>query len=339
MGIIALDGAPPEPVTAFLDATVGSHGRAHWLWKYDGSRTDSPRAFYFVDGEGRVTAFLGLMPALLGLPETTLAGRWVVDWAAAPGSADVGAGVALLRRAEAATALCVILGGSLMARDILTRLRWHSEEAAADWILPLTARFLAPRITARLGPAARPVAHAAARLAAAWWRGRRPRSAVLSLREVPRFPASYDAVWADRRPEFAPVMDRSSAQMNTMCADFPGDGYRRFLLLDRGRMAGHLVLREDERGGYRRGRIVDALWPRARSEAVHWLVREACWRLQARGMDYVECTASAPELVAALDARRFRRRQPVPLWYRRLPPGVPPRGWFITYLDCDRAFR
>jgi hypothetical protein len=71
-----------------------------------------------------------------------------------------------------------------------------------------------------------------------------------------------------------------------------------------------------------------------------WLVREATWRLQERGVDYVECTASIAEVETALRACRFRRGETLPLFYRRPPAEVgEPGGWYVTYYDADRAWR
>jgi hypothetical protein len=104
---------------------------------------------------------------------------------------------------------------------------------------------------------------------------------------------------------------------------------------------GHLVTRCDvDRQQRRRGRIVDAAWPWADAALGAWLVGEAVDRLSGEGADYVECLSSTGALTAALAGRGFRRRGTVPLWYHRLPAGVPPaEDWHLTLLDCDRAYR
>jgi len=104
---------------------------------------------------------------------------------------------------------------------------------------------------------------------------------------------------------------------------------------------GHLVLRSDtDAHGLRRGRIVDLVWPRRRRDVAEWLIERSCWELQQDGADYVECVASVPDLLAALRARGFRTRGTVPIWYHRLPADEPaPDNWYVTFLDCDRAYR
>ena len=43
---------------------------------------------------------------------------------------------------------------------------------------------------------------------------------------------------------------------------------------------------------------------------------------------------------APRNGKNGRRRQAVPVWYHRLPAEAPkPDAWFVTYLDCDRAYR
>ena len=61
--------------------------------------------------------------------------------------------------------------------------------------------------------------------------------------------------------------------------------------------------------------------------------------LQEDGADVVECTASVPDLEDALGRCRFSRRRPVPLWYSRLPAEAAPDTWYVTFFDCDRAYR
>jgi hypothetical protein len=125
-----------------------------------------------------------------------------------------------------------------------------------------------------------------------------------------------------------------------MCADYPEGGYLRYLVLESGRIAGHLILRLDGVDGLMRGRIVDALWSRSRAGMAEWLVQRACFILAKRGADTIECTTSAADLERALAWQNFSRRRPVPIWYHRLPDGVPtPETWYVTFLDCDRAYR
>jgi hypothetical protein len=160
------------------------------------------------------------------------------------------------------------------------------------------------------------------------------------LEEVDRFPAHTDAVFAARAAEFAPLMARTSAVLNHRCVDYPDGGYLRYLVRRGGDVVGHLVLRDDPLDGFRRGRVVDALWPRREPGIAEWLVREAAWRLQQRGVDYIECMASIPELEAALRACRFRPAGGLPLFYRRPPAAVgEPKGWYLTFFDGDRAYR
>jgi hypothetical protein len=338
--IATLTRSSPDAVFRFLDEHVSARGREHWHWKYQLDREETARAFYHAAADGTVGGFIGLLPTTLHTPAATARAAWFVDWATLPGEGGVGVGVGLLRRAEAATEALLTLQGSADTREILPRLRWHSVETPATWVLRVSARAIAERGPVRRHAWMRLPALAVGSLVSRGARVARPADAGLALHEVDRFPASYDAVWLERRSEFSPLMERASAQLNFMCADYPGGGYRRFLVAEGERVVGHLVLRLDEKDGARRGRIVDALWPRARPGTIDWLTRAACWMLQERGVDYIECTVSAGDFARALAACRFRRRQAVPVWYHRLPAEAPkPDAWFVTYLDCDRAYR
>ncbi len=138
-----------------------------------------------------------------------------------------------------------------------------------------------------------------------------------------------------------PILRRDSAYLNWLCADYPDGGYRLHLLDWQGGVAGHLILRLDrDRRGLCRGRIVDLLWPRAEAGLAAWMVAAAVGELRRAGADYVEVVLSRPELAAAARACGFVRRRPVPLWYHRLPAGMDGADdWYITFLDCDRAYR
>jgi len=339
VSIVTLETAAPGAVFDFLETTVSRRGPEHWRWKYQLDRGLPGRAFYHAASDGTVGGFVGLLPTTLHAGTTTARAAWFVDWATRPGDGSVGIGVGLLRRAEAATDVLLTLQGSADTRAILPKLRWQSTDTPATWVRRLSAKSLVERGPLRAS-ALRVPARVAGRIVERFSRVTRPESGDLALEEVERFAPSYDAVWERRRVEFAPLMERSSAQLNFMCADYPGGGYRCLLVRDRDEIAGHVVLRVDENGGSRRGRIIDALWERARAGAAEWLVHSATWLLQECGVDYIECTASTDDLQQALRACRFRRRHAVPVWYHRLPAGVPtPDTWFITYLDCDRAYR
>ena len=345
MAIETLQPSSPESVFDFLEHRGTRRGRAHWAWKYQLDRSAPAdgvdgRAFFHRGGNDAVGGFIGLLPTTLHTADKTARAAWFVDWATAPGEGSVGVGVGLLRRAQAATDILLTLEGSEDTRKILPKLRWTSSEGPATWILRLTPRAITERGPVR----GRPWLKIPARIAGAamhlFYRVSRAPELGFTLEEVDRFPASYDAVWEARRAQFAPLMERTSAQLNFMCTEFPEGGYRRFLVRDGANVSGHVIVRLDDKNGLRRGRIIDALWDRARPRMAEWLVRAASRLLQDAGADYIECTASAADLEDALKACRFRRRRTVPVWYHRLPGDVPaPDAWFITYFDCDRAYR
>jgi len=340
VGIEPLEPSSPESVFEFLEGRGAPRGRDHWAWKYQLGRGDGGRAFYHRAADQRVGGFIGLLPTTLHTADTTARAAWFVDWATAPGEGSVGVGVGLLRRAQASTDILLTLEGSEDTRKILPKLRWTSSEGPATWILRLSARAIAERGPVRHRRWLRLPALLAGAVMRPFYRIAKAPDLGFSLEEIARFPATYDAVWEARRAQFAPLMDRSSAQLNFMCAEFPDGGYRRFLVHDGTHVSGHLILRLDEKNGLTRGRIVDALWDRSRARMAEWLVRSASRLLQNSGADSIECTASAADLEQALGACRFRRRRAVPVWYHRLPGDVPaPDAWFITYLDCDRAYR
>jgi hypothetical protein len=278
-----------------------------------------------------------MMRTRLHTKSATHPAAWFVDWHVAPGDRGVGVGLALLRNAEAAAGTLLTLQGSPDTRVMLPRLGWRQSEVPRTWTRPLSLRFIADW----LGRRAR-VPHIAARAAAAYFRALPPaKIARFSLRPIAAFPSDYDAVWQQRAREFAPAMARDAAYLNYLAAEYPDDGYQLHLLVERERPVGHVITRLDDDGeGFRRARLVDLLWLRHQPELLQWLIQRAVADVSAAGADYVECVASVSDLTELLARERFFARRPVPIWYHRLPAGAPdPDTWYITYADCDRAYR
>lgn len=342
MPIHALDTGAPEAVFAFLDARVGPRGRTHWTWKYRLGAAEGPSAFYWEEANGEILGFIGLMRTALHDGARHHPAAWFVDWHVAPGERSVGVGLGLLRKAEAAAGILATLQGSPDTRQILPRLGWKQSCRTATWVRPLSPRFAGARAAASGRPWLRGPAMVAAAAARALFRVRPPRPpAGAALVDVARVPADYDRVWAVRAAEFPPLMRRDSDYVNYLCADYPDGGYRVQLARAGEETLGQVVWRLDrDRRGMQRGRIVDVLWPRRRPEMAAWMVQAACWQLQESGADYAECVVADADLEAAVRASRFRRRRVVPLWYHRLPGEAShPDRWYVTFLDCDRAYR
>ena len=342
MPIRALAETVPDALCSFLDGQATPRGERHWRWKYERTPSPLPAGFYWEEADGAVLGFIGMMGSALYGGGAAHPAAWFVDWHVTQGDRGVGVGVGLLRKAEAAAGVLLTLQGSEDTRQILPRLRWRQSLLPTTWVRPLSARYWSEWATQRLPSVLGPLAGAFAGIAATL---RRPRAAAppagAALVAVDRLPAEYDAVWTARAAEFAPILLRDSAYLNWLCADYPDGGYRLHLLDWRGGVAGHLILRLDrDRRDRCRGRIVDLLWPRAEAALAAWMVAAAVVELQRAGADYVECVLSRPELAAAARACGFVRRRPVPLWYHRLPAGMDGADdWYITFLDCDRAYR
>jgi len=336
-----LDLHTSDAVFDFLDAIVSRRGRTHWEWKYGGQHQKAPCGFYWEESDGRVLGFIGLMHTDLHAAGKRHPAAWFVDWHVVPGERGIGVGLGLLRKAEAATGALLTLQGSADTQSILPRLGWKRSFSPETWTLPVTARFLSAGIAERMPTWLRPFAPAAG-VAARYFRGAQPSPrADFALVDIQRFPLSYDAVWEARAAEFASIMRRDPTYLNYLCADYPDGGYHLQLLQRRGQTLGHLISRVDgDRRGFRRGRIVDLLWPPADRALGAWALRSACWQLQLAGADYIDLVASTPLSGELARDARFRRRTPVPIWYHRLVAGSPsPDTWHITFLDCDRAYR
>jgi Acetyltransferase (GNAT) family len=340
--IRVFDADAPDTVFAFLDETVSRRGRAHWWWKYRLGASAEPSGFYWQEPDGRVLGFIGMMRTHLHVASAAHPATWFVDWHVRPGERGVGVGLGLLRKAEAAAGTLLTLQGSADTRKLLPRLGWRQSLSPTTWVRPLRRGFVADWLARRAPAALRGVAGMVTGPLTSYFRALRPaRIRNVSVSDVDAFPPEYDAPWRARAREFAPVMTRESTYLNYLCADYPDGGYRLQLVREHHDLIGHLITRvDDDRQGFQRGRIVDLLWPRRHLDLLLWLIQLASWQLYGAGADYIECVASAPDLADALQRERFGSRRAVPIWYHRLPPGVPePDKWYISFLDCDRAYR
>ncbi len=341
MAILPFDERAPRAVFEFLESRVAARGEAHWRWKYRFASGERPAAFYWQDEEGCILGFIGLMRTALESAGSSEPAAWFVDWHVAP-QGGVGVGLGLLRKAEADAGMLLTLQGSDDTRKILPRLGWKQVEAASTWVRALSGRFAAAAMGRRLPAGLRGAASLGAPAASVLLRlSSPPPLPGVRLEPVERFPAEYAEVWRARLVELGPAMRRDADYLNYLCADYPGGGYTAAVLRCDGTLAGHLIWRlDDDRHGSRRGRIVDLLWPRARSELLPWLLRTACADLRRRGADYVDLVLSSSTLRRAAAQCGFRSRSPVTLWYHRLPAdSSDPARWHISYLDCDRAYR
>lgn len=341
MPIRAVTGPLPDDVLSFLETTVSPRGREHWAWKYARTSKESPAAFYWEDDGGQILGFLGLMRTRLidGLNRAHDA-AWFVDWHAAPGTAS-GVGIALLRKAEASAGILLTLQGTAYTRSILPRLGWHEARRAATWVRPLSGHFLASYLRQHAPAPLRGLASVAEAAGPLLRLAPHPFRSDTTVRDSANALAEIvDQVFSRHGHEFEPLLGRDQEYVQHFCSEFPEGGYRVLAARSGHGTEGYAIWRIDrDRHGLRRGRLVDLLWRRRDLDLGESLVREACREMQQAGADYVECVASVEDLEDILRHLRFRVRQPVSLWYHRLPAEALPARWYITLLDCDRAYR
>lgn len=327
----------PDAVFDFLNESGAPHSRAHWAWKYSHSDPALPRAFYSTDRDGRVNGFIGLLLTTLHAGPSVYPAAWFVDWRSAPGAQAVGTGVGLLRAAQRQVEIVLTLQGSADTRRVLPHLGWHQCDTPRTWVRPLSTRYVHTVAAPRLGLPRQ----LSSLLNGTWWRLPTLEVPGIAIVEVDRIPETYDDVWADRRREFSALMRRDSTYLNQFCANFPEGGYTLALIQRYDRTVGAAIWRCDQDNrGLRRGRIVDIMWPRRDTRVLAATLAHVCRALAAAGADYVECLASVDELGRELAMTHFIAQRPVAIWYHTLPADVPdPKRWYVTLLDCDRAYR
>lgn len=143
------------------------------------------------------------------------------------------------------------------------------------------------------------------------------------VREMPKRPASVAPMAGDFGPEFDHLWNtcrdcvvgaRDAASLNWRYHQYPGGSYE--VLVKRtaqGQLAGYVVVAFFERRSRRRGSIVDLLCGFDHAIDAHQLIAGALWHLKKGGADSVECYATHPVLIGALEECGFRRRGVEPM--------------------------
>jgi hypothetical protein len=206
-------------------------------------------------------------------------------------------------------------------------------------------------VEGKVAPMLKPLAATALWGRQRWRTVRATSDADADVREVDRFGADHDRLWARVGPRFTCAVVRDASYLNWKYVAQPGQHFRR-LEIRRGEdiVAVVVVTTRDQEPGYayRRGFIIDLVVDPEDRPAVHAALRAACERLQRDGADLAWCDVINPVLERELEACGFLRREAT-RWLLVSTAGADtaaaaalcdPQAWLVTagYSDIDRPW-
>jgi len=319
-----------------------------WQWQQD-PRLPSPGYRGVVaDWDGRLIGVLSTIPAGLHIGGEPVQAWWFVDvlvhWglsrqalrahrrAAAQGSADLSQGIAAALFNHPAAGPIQL--GKHIADAMMTiahRLGFAYLPDTGSLQRRVSVRYPLGRLLGtRLGDLTGAVADLALPSI--------PRPPLpVRLHEGP-FDDRFDSLWESVRPRYPAICRRDSALLDWRYRRHPDQDYR-ILIVESGQsIRGYCVTKVFERGGRRRGKIVDLLAAPGDTEAQRGLLAGALWDLRRQGAERAECFytgARQREVLAGLEfkARLSKSRRPQPLMLRGLPGSVP--ELYVTQGDGD----
>lgn len=121
-------------------------------------------------------------------------------------------------------------------------------------------------------------------------RGPVDRSAVIE--EVGDFGPEFDDLWEEIAPTFAMVAVRDRAFLNWRFRDCPNRRYTTLAARRSGRLAGYVIVREEDGGSLRRGFVVDLMAPQDDRALSNRLLEAADSWFRSRGVAEATCTIS-----------------------------------------------
>lgn len=168
----------------------------------------------------------------------------------------------------------------------------------------------------------------------------------MEVREVDRFGDEINRFWESIKDEYVVIPKRTDAYLNWRFADHPTNRYYRFLLRQRGKVRGYLILRLLDRRGEKYGRIVDVLASRCDDKFYEALIRYALEFFRQEQAAAVQALQSTcPELQRVLRQCGFSHRsttqRPLALqaWQREdyvpLDLFLDSSNWHFTYGESD----
>jgi hypothetical protein len=229
----------------------------------------------------------------------------------------------------------LVVGGSLMTRQILPKLGWHGLHPVRSYVLPVTARGLVSNVIRQRWPQREALARSV-------WR-RVPFRAAKALppppgrAEVRQLGANdWHDLPADGGSDLVSLLQREHW---TWLAAMPPEFARPMALLFclDGEIVGCCVMQLEPAAAGVDGRIVHLQTARNDSALIGWMLSTAASTLARHGAGFIRCFVSTPQKIAAAEAAGFMFSQQMPCFWWHRPELRMPAGVDVDYLRGDDA--
>jgi hypothetical protein len=348
MNIVPLEESALEELSSFLvkgfqispaDTHMVSPQVLRWKHLQPRHKWSGPRSFIARD-RGGIVAHIAVTPTELLYPgrrNDPIAANYPIEWLADHSAPMMG--TMMMLHVFGLPGVQYSFGSTAVGRPVLLRLGFRAVNESGvyyqvtSWHKPVVWSFLhgTPKAPKRAAMLAVDLPRAIVRP--------RPGARVqnLTLRRVQQF--QYDPAEEKQVRDSNVIFSSRAPGLLNYLLSFPGPHMTGWQIEVDGVPVGHGLLNIVERGGVRRGLVVDCfLYSRERE-----LWTGALWalsrQLRAEGCDLVRCCGAAPWLCTALRRNGFFRRGRQPLFIRDALKQLPGEGeFYMTDIEGEGGF-
>lgn len=312
-----------------------------WKWKFISEKYSG---YYYIEKEEQsnneeelhkeeVTSFMGLMHFYFKADNQTVRYSWIVDWVASENS--VGEGVSLLKYAQKEnTVLC--LQGSKFTREILTTLRWKEYILNGTQILPNTINFISIMMLCIYNK----------KFSFLFSAGKFFLSNHLTkTKSISKY--IYNKVDYFTHSEIDDIalnngsshcLLRNCEYLNFRFSDFPELVFSKYLIKYTGSIIGYIVVTVvSDHNGMKNIRLVDLNF--LREYVCKDLIQSITSFIKKNFFgDYLSVFITDKIIKDYFTSLGFKAIGHTRVW---IPPklNLKPQDWYMTFIDCDRAWR
>jgi hypothetical protein len=283
--------------------------RWRWMFQQSAARLGVEPMVWLYRGSSGVQAHQGAIAVRLHTSAGECVTGWFVETMVLEKVRGKAVGPMLVAKAKQDLPFNLSLGQTSQMRELQFRLGWEQVAPLETLVFVLNGRaVLASKLPA--------IASAPAGIALTMrqrvqhWKGRRQPGSY-AVREVSRFGAAHDGLWARAKADYAVAVVRDASYLNWKYVDQPGQNFLRLEVVRGGDVAAVAVIAFQEPAGpytYRRARLTEVVVPASDEDLVWTLfeaVRHAC---RERGADLIVFDVINDSLVRQAIRFGFARR-------------------------------
>lgn len=165
----------------------------------------------------------------------------------------------------------------------------------------------------------------------------------IKIIEIDKFDETFDILFDEVSPRFGIMVKRNRRYLNWKFVKKPFSNYKRYAAFDNlGKLSGYMILKSENTGTNRRGRILDFLVDPEKPEIFKGLLAACCKEFEKDRVEYIQITTSSPLIAALLQKNEFvRSRKPIRFMVKNWESCfekdfvVNIKNWHITDSDAD----